>query len=176
MVVAAQWILTAQSFWRCSQTYCLSFPVSVRLTCTERFITSRLSSYSPFSPLLPYPTPPFTSSFSHPLLASSSFLHSPPPLLSTLSNIPPSLLYSRPSSLALTQELFGGYDGVKVLVGCLKHDTAKFSSGLGHHRLLLAATDCVWCTVVGNNMVEDIFLENEGIFVLLDLLKVRVAE
>ena len=66
MVVAAQWILTAQSFWRCSQTYCLSFPVSVRLTCTERFITSSdfLSSYSPFPPpfphLLPYPTPSFT--------------------------------------------------------------------------------------------------------------------
>ena len=65
---------------------------------------------------------------------------------------------------------------MKVLVGCLKHDTGKFSSGLGHHRLLLAATDCVWCTVVGNNVVEDIFLENEGVFVLLDLLKVRVAE
>jgi len=62
---------------------------------------------------------------------------------------------------------------VKLLVSYLKRDTGKFSSGLGHHRLLLAATDCVWCTVVGNSVVEDIFLENEGVFVLLDLLEVR---
>ena len=31
------------------------------------------------------------------------------------------------------------------------------------------------CAVVGNNMVEDIFLENEGVFVLLDLLLVSSA-
>lgn len=71
------------------------------------------------------------------------------------------------------QELFGGYDGVNVLVSYLKRDTGKFASGLGHNRLLLAAVDCVWCTVVGNPMVEDIFLESEGALVLLDLLKVR---
>ena len=29
--------------------------------------------------------------------------------------------------------------------------------------------------MVGNNMVEDIFLENEGVFVLLDLLQVSSA-
>ena len=61
---------------------------------------------------------------------------------------------------------------MSIVVGYLKRDIGKFGSGLGHSRLLLAATDCVWCTVVGNPMVEDIFLENEGAFVLLDLLKV----
>ncbi len=59
------------------------------------------------------------------------------------------------------------------MLGYLKRDIGKFGSGLGHSRLLLAATDCVWCTVVGNLMVEDIFLENGGGFVLLDLLKVK---
>ena len=70
------------------------------------------------------------------------------------------------------KELFGGYDGVKLLVQYIKRDMGKFSSGLGHHRVLLSATDCVWCTVVGSSVVEDIFLENEGVFVLLDMLKV----
>ena len=71
------------------------------------------------------------------------------------------------------QELFGGYDGVKLLVDYLKRDVDTFSSGLGHHKLLLAAVDCVWCTVVGNALVEDMFLENEGVLVLLDILNVN---
>lgn len=70
------------------------------------------------------------------------------------------------------QELFGGYDGVSLLVGYLKRDISKFVSGLGHNRLLLAAVDCVWCAVVGNPVVEDIFLESEGALVLMDVLKV----
>lgn len=74
--------------------------------------------------------------------------------------------------LCIWQELFGGYDGVKLVVDYLRRDIGKFGSGLGHHRLLLAATDCVWCTVVGNAIVEDIFLEMEGVFVLLDILEV----
>ena len=43
-----------------------------------------------------------------------------------------------------SQELFGGYDGVSLLIECLMRDLTKFSSGLGHNRLLLAATDCTW--------------------------------
>ena len=70
------------------------------------------------------------------------------------------------------QELFGGYDGVKLLIDYLKRDIDKFGSGLGHHRLLLAAVDCVWCTVVGNAVVEDMFLEQEGVLILLDVLNV----
>eukprot|EP00731_Ephydatia_muelleri_P028307 Em0019g1180a len=70
------------------------------------------------------------------------------------------------------KELFGGYDGVPLLVQYLKRDISQFLSGLGHHRLLLAAIDCVWCAVIGSSSVEDIFLENGGAFVLLDFLKV----
>lgn len=61
------------------------------------------------------------------------------------------------------------------MIDYLKRDIGQFSSGLGHHRLLLAAMDCVWCTVVGSPMVEDIFLEMEGVFVLLDILQVSSA-
>lgn len=76
---------------------------------------------------------------------------------------------------AHAQELFGGYDGVNLLVSYLKRDIGKFGSGLGHNRLLLAAVDCVWCAVVGSPITEDIFLETGGAFVLLDLLKVRTV-
>ena len=61
---------------------------------------------------------------------------------------------------------------MKLLVDYLKRDVDTFGSGLGHHKLLLAAVDCVWCTVVGNAIVEDMFLENEGVLVLLDILNV----
>ena len=70
------------------------------------------------------------------------------------------------------QELFG-QSGVDVVVEYLRTDLGLLSSGLGHHRLLLAAIDCVWCTVVGCYMTEDYFLEKEGVFLLFDLLEVR---
>ena len=64
---------------------------------------------------------------------------------------------------------------MKLLTGYLRSaDRSQLASGLGHHRLLLSATDCVWCTVVGNPVVEDIFLELGGIFCLLDLLQVNI--
>ncbi len=75
----------------------------------------------------------------------------------------------------VVQELFGGYDGVHLVINYLRKDIANFSSGLGHHRLLLAATDCIWCTVVGNPIVEDIFLESEGVLILLDILQVSLT-
>ena len=61
---------------------------------------------------------------------------------------------------------------MKLLVDYLKRDVDKFSSGLGHHKLLLGAVDCVWCTVVGSAIVEEMFLENEGVLILLDILGV----
>ena len=42
------------------------------------------------------------------------------------------------------QELFGGYEGVPVLMEFLKQSLTSSSSGLGHHRLLLSVTDCTW--------------------------------
>lgn len=62
----------------------------------------------------------------------------------------------------MLQELFGGYDGVSLLVSYLKRDIGKFKNGHGPNRLLLAAVDCVWCAVVGSAMAEDIFLESGG--------------
>ena len=59
-----------------------------------------------------------------------------------------------------------------MVISYLKGDVSKLGSGLGHSRLLLSAVDCVWSAVVGNAMVEDIFLESEGALILLDLLKV----
>ena len=72
-----------------------------------------------------------------------------------------------------SQELFSGLDGVKLLTGYLQSaNRSLLDSGLGYHRLMLSVTDCVWCTVVGNPLVEDIFLEEGGVFCLLDLLQV----
>lgn len=59
-----------------------------------------------------------------------------------------------------------------MLVDYLKGDTDQLSSGMGHNKLLLAAVDCVWCTVIGSPIVEEMFLENEGVLVLLDILSV----
>ncbi len=61
-----------------------------------------------------------------------------------------------------------------MVMSYLKGDVGKLGSGLGHSRLMLAAVDCVWCAVVGNPMVEDMFLESEGALILLDLLRVRM--
>ncbi|XP_041367843.1 cilia- and flagella-associated protein 69-like [Gigantopelta aegis] len=69
------------------------------------------------------------------------------------------------------KELFGN-QGVDIVVQYLQMDTKLLNSGLGHHRLLLAAIDCAWCAIVGCYMTEDYFLEREGVFLLIDLLEV----
>ncbi|KAK2187769.1 hypothetical protein NP493_155g04048 [Ridgeia piscesae] len=68
------------------------------------------------------------------------------------------------------QELFEE-EGVDVLVSYLKLDLSLLTSGLGHQLLLITAIDCVWCCVFGCYTTEDYFLENEGIFLLIDLLE-----
>ncbi|XP_042331530.1 cilia- and flagella-associated protein 69 isoform X2 [Sceloporus undulatus] len=67
------------------------------------------------------------------------------------------------------KELFG-WEGVDTLIPFLKMDAKKFYSGLGHNRLLFSALDCLWCCIMGCLILEDYFLEKEGIFTLLDLL------
>nr|KAG5707622.1 hypothetical protein BaRGS_031004 [Batillaria attramentaria] len=69
------------------------------------------------------------------------------------------------------KELFG-VQGVDMVVRYLKTDTKLINSGLGHHKLLLAAIDCTWCAIVGCYVTEDYFLEKEGVFLLIDLLEV----
>nr|CAB3227189.1 uncharacterized protein C7orf63 [Phallusia mammillata] len=68
------------------------------------------------------------------------------------------------------KELFGR-QGVDVLVDYMKNNPDKISSGLGHHKLMLAAVDATWCCAVGCFMTEDFLLENEGVFLLIDLLQ-----
>ncbi|XP_053265440.1 cilia- and flagella-associated protein 69 isoform X1 [Podarcis raffonei] len=67
------------------------------------------------------------------------------------------------------KELFG-WEGVDTLIPFMKMDSKKFYSGLGHNRLLFTALDCLWCCVMGCTILEDYFIEREGLFTLLDLL------
>ncbi|XP_053108424.1 cilia- and flagella-associated protein 69-like isoform X2 [Hemicordylus capensis] len=67
------------------------------------------------------------------------------------------------------KEIFG-WEGVDTLIPFMKMDVKKFYSGLGHNRLLFSALDCLWCCVMGCTILEDYFLEREGLFTLLDLL------
>uniref|UniRef100_A0A6Q2XL57 Cilia- and flagella-associated protein 69 ARM repeats domain-containing protein n=1 Tax=Esox lucius TaxID=8010 RepID=A0A6Q2XL57_ESOLU len=69
------------------------------------------------------------------------------------------------------KELFGA-EGVKMAVHFLKMSPEKFNSGLGHNKLILSTVDCVWSCIVGCYTTEDMFLEKEGAFLLLDLLNV----
>ncbi|XP_054846925.1 cilia- and flagella-associated protein 69 [Eublepharis macularius] len=67
------------------------------------------------------------------------------------------------------KELFG-WEGVDTLIPFLKLDAKKFYGGLGHNRLLFSTLDSLWCCVMGCTILEDYFLEKEGLFLLLDLL------
>nr|XP_056713070.1 cilia- and flagella-associated protein 69 [Euleptes europaea] len=67
------------------------------------------------------------------------------------------------------KELFG-WEGVDTLIPFMKLDAKKFYGGLGHHRLLFSTLDSLWCCVMGCTILEDYFLEKEGLFLLLDLL------
>ena len=42
------------------------------------------------------------------------------------------------------QELFCSSGGIQAILPYLRMDIKKFSCGLGHHRLLLSAVDCIW--------------------------------
>lgn len=68
------------------------------------------------------------------------------------------------------KELFGT-KGVEVLVNYMKSNPEKVTSGLGHNRLMLTVVDSIWCCCVGCFMTEDVLLEKEGIFLLIDLLQ-----
>ncbi|XP_072561946.1 cilia- and flagella-associated protein 69 isoform X1 [Paramormyrops kingsleyae] len=68
------------------------------------------------------------------------------------------------------KELFGP-DGVEIVTRFLKLSMANFYSGLGHNKLILSTVDAVWSCIVGCYMTEDLFLEKEGVFLLLDLLQ-----
>ncbi|KAK1789234.1 hypothetical protein P4O66_015184 [Electrophorus voltai] len=66
-------------------------------------------------------------------------------------------------------ELFGA-EGVEVVVSYLRTAPPRLYSGLGHNILFLSAVDCVWFCIVGCYTTEDMLLEKEGVFLLLDFL------
>ncbi|KAG9476552.1 hypothetical protein GDO78_003215 [Eleutherodactylus coqui] len=71
------------------------------------------------------------------------------------------------------KELFGS-EGVDVALQLLKMDPTKFSSGLGHNKLIFCTLDCVWSCIIGCFSSEDYFLEKEGMFIILDLLALNL--
>ncbi|CAF0790318.1 unnamed protein product [Didymodactylos carnosus] len=68
------------------------------------------------------------------------------------------------------KEIFGS-EGIEMLIQILLIDSSLICGGLGYHRLLVAATDCVWCCIVGSVINEDEFIQKQGIFALLDLIE-----
>ncbi|NXE19562.1 CFA69 protein, partial [Ardeotis kori] len=70
------------------------------------------------------------------------------------------------------KELFS-YEGVDILIPFIQMDPKKLYSGLGHNHLLFSALDCLWSCVIGCYIAEDYFLEEQGIFLLLDLLALK---
>ncbi|KAF7702391.1 hypothetical protein HF521_001674 [Silurus meridionalis] len=68
------------------------------------------------------------------------------------------------------KELFGA-EGVEVTIDYLKMNPAQLYSGLGHNRLILCTMECVWSCIVGCYISEDLFLQKEGAFLLLDFIQ-----
>jgi hypothetical protein len=75
------------------------------------------------------------------------------------------------SNFIFFQEIFGS-EGIEMLIQLLVIESTYVCGGLGYHRLLVAAIDCVWCCVVGSVINEDEFIQKQGIFALLDLIEV----
>ncbi|XP_063777580.1 cilia- and flagella-associated protein 69 isoform X2 [Pseudophryne corroboree] len=71
------------------------------------------------------------------------------------------------------KELFGT-EGVDVLLQLLKMDPSMLHSGLGHNKLLFCTLDCIWSCIVGCFPLEDYFLEQKGMFIILDLLALNL--
>lgn len=59
-----------------------------------------------------------------------------------------------------------------MLIQLLVIESGNVTGGLGYHRLIVSAIDCVWCAVVGSVINEDEFIQKQGIFALLDLIEV----
>ncbi|CAF2481411.1 unnamed protein product [Rotaria sp. Silwood2] len=70
------------------------------------------------------------------------------------------------------KEIFGS-EGIEMLIQILSIESPYVCGGLGYHRLLVAAIDCVWCCVVGSVINEDEFIQRQGVFALLDLIEIN---
>ena len=67
-----------------------------------------------------------------------------------------------------------GEEAIQILTKTLRINPKKVCLGLGYSRLILATLETVWNCVCGSYTNECIFLELEGVFVLLDLLQTQV--
>ncbi len=54
----------------------------------------------------------------------------------------------------------------------MKKKPAQIWHGLGYQKLITGVIDCIWSTVVGSPINEDVFIQKEGIFNILDILEV----
>ena len=59
-----------------------------------------------------------------------------------------------------------------MLMEMLTIKSCYICGGLGYHRLLASVIDCVWSCVIGNVINEDEFIQQRGVFALLDLIEV----
>ncbi|KAI8913594.1 armadillo-type protein [Gorgonomyces haynaldii] len=66
------------------------------------------------------------------------------------------------------KHVFGDSGGVQVLIPFLTYQSADMDET---ERVILGAVECVWGTICGNLVYEDLFFKSEGIFHLLDLLE-----
>nr|KAJ3420520.1 hypothetical protein HK105_005580 [Polyrhizophydium stewartii] len=71
------------------------------------------------------------------------------------------------------KQVFGESQGVQKLIPFLKYTSAEPSERVA---VILAVVECIWGSVCGNYVNEDVFFQNEGIFLLLDLLEDAVPK
>ena len=64
--------------------------------------------------------------------------------------------------------LFQKQNGVEAVIPYLKFDSPDPKE---KSNVLLAALECVWEAVVGRRTNEEIFLENQGMFIILEVLE-----
>ena len=67
------------------------------------------------------------------------------------------------------KELLGD-TGLETTLKFIRIDPGLFAADLGHKAVVLSAVDLVWCSVVSCSVNMAIFLRQEGMFAMLDLL------
>eukprot|EP01135_Chromosphaera_perkinsii_P006422 Nk52_evm24s490 gene=Nk52_evmTU24s490 len=68
------------------------------------------------------------------------------------------------------KDIFGRDNGIEIVIPYLQYDPVLFNNQCLHTSLILSAIDCVWNTVVGNEINSEKFCLGGGIYVLADLL------
>ncbi|KAH6587539.1 hypothetical protein BASA50_002951 [Batrachochytrium salamandrivorans] len=69
--------------------------------------------------------------------------------------------------------VFGDYNGVKTVIPFLKYRSAD---PVEQESVILAVVECIWGSVSGNYINEDMLFQNEGVVFLLDILEVATTK